>query len=323
VWQPGGGRIEFCARELGFAHLGHIVANRDLIAGLRANLQRDARATLFEQTEITAIAPDGERGLRVQLGGPSPESLAARLLVGADGARSTVRELAGITCRRRDFAQDAITATVAVDNHRHTAWQVFLDAGPAALLPQADGRCALVWSCRRTLADELCALPGPEFCARLQAAFDGDGDAPGGITDCGRRRRFALIQHHADAYIAPSVALIGDAAHAIHPLAGLGANLGLADAAALAEVAAAAGERGRRIGDYATLRRYERRRRADNATVVALMAALHDLFSARAPVVQFARAAGLNLADKSPTLKTALAKFADRLAGDRPQSRRV
>ncbi|MDD9811945.1 MAG: FAD-dependent monooxygenase [Gammaproteobacteria bacterium] len=352
VWDRNtSAKIAFRAADLGRDRLGSIVENRVLVAALREKLRAHARVAWLDDTEITAIDARGA-ALRVELSG---ETLETQLLVGADGANSKVRELAGIATARRDFGQDAITATVTVAEHRHTAWQCFLDTGPAALLPLADGRCALVWSCARGLADELMALPAEDFCARLQAGFAGGGGGGGrigdkfgdkhgrlcdkfggefgdeigdefgsqlgAITDCGSRRRFPLVQHHADSYLAASapVALIGDAAHAIHPLAGLGANIGLVDAAALAEVVSQSRARGAGPGKYATLRRYERWRRGENAAVVQFMAGFHDLFRSRAPAAKIARAAGFNCADRSPPLKAALAGCATGLRGDLPK----
>ena len=355
VWdRNSSAKIAFRAADLGRDRLGSIVENRVLVAALREKLRSHARVAWLDDAEITAIDARGA-ALRVELSG---ETLETQLLVGADGANSKVRELAGIATARRDFEQDAITATVAIAaeaEHRHTAWQCFLDTGPAALLPLADRRCALVWSCARGLADELMALPAEDFCARLQAGFAGGGGGDGrigdkfggefgrlsgefgdkfgdetgddfgsqlgAITDCGSRRRFPLVQHHADSYLAASapVALIGDAAHAIHPLAGLGANIGLVDAAALAEVVSQARARGAGPGKYSTLRRYERWRRGDNAAVVQFMAGFHDLFRSRAPAAKIARAAGFNCADRSPPLKAALAGFATGLCGDLPK----
>ena len=168
VWdRNSAAKIAFRAADLGRDRLGSIVENRVLVAALREKLRAHARVAWLDDTEITAIDARGA-ALRVELSG---ETIDAQLLVGADGANSKVRELAGIATARRDFGQDAITATVAVAEHRHTAWQCFLDTGPAALLPLADGRCALVWSCARGLADELMALPAEDFCARLQAGF--------------------------------------------------------------------------------------------------------------------------------------------------------
>lgn len=327
VWdRHSAANITFCAADLGRDRLGSIIANRVIIAALREKLRQNYRVTVLDNREISAIAAADSGAavavprLRVELS--AGEAVDTQLLVGADGAGSKVRELAGLTATRRDFCQDAITAVVTVADHRDTAWQCFCDTGPAALLPLADGRCALVWSCARALADALCALPAAAFCARLQELF---GRELGEISDCGRRRRFPLVQRHADAYIADSlpVALIGDAAHAIHPLAGLGANIGLVDAAALAEVAAQARARGASPGRHSVLRRYARWRRGDNAAVVRLMAGFHDLFGSRAPLAKAARAAGFNLADKLPPLKAALAGFAGGVYGDRPRACRV
>ncbi len=347
VWdRNSAAKISFRAADLGEPCLGYIVENRALVAAMLEKLRQNYTVTIIDQTEITAIHRSGDRvgdgnpigdgndpagarlgvalsdgrggrGARGARGNPEPPGiLETRLLVGADGARSRVRALCGVHTRFSDFAQDAIVATLSTARgHRATAWQCFLETGPAALLPLADGRCSLVWSCARDAADELMGLDAGQFRARLQPLFY---DELGELTECGARRRFPLAQHHADRYIAESVALVGDAAHLTHPLAGLGANLGFIDAAALAEVVEHARGRGRDIGRHSVLRRYERWRKGDNALALAAMRGFKEIFGSRRAAAKTARSAGMNLADSLPPLKNLLAKYATGLHGDLP-----
>ena len=317
VWDRNSpAKISFVAADLGRPCLGYIIENRAMVAAMLAKLRQNYQVTIMDHTEISGVERSGSGAgapLRVTVPGGAMET---RLLVGADGSASRVRELCGIATRFSDFAQDAIVSTISTScEHRSTAWQCFLETGPVAMLPLADGRCSLVWSCDRERADELMALSEAQFCARLQGLFF---DALGEVTGCRPRQRFALARHHADRYIADSVALIGDAAHITHPLAGLGANIGFMDAAALAEVVEHAHGRGRDIGQHSVLRRYERWRRGDNALVLAMMDGFKDIFGSRHAAARAVRSTGMNLADSISPLKIILAKFATGLYGDVP-----
>jgi len=236
----------------------------------------------------------GAEGWQVTLG--DGETVCARLLVGADGARSLVRGAAELTTAGRDTGHVAIVATLNTEHpHQQCARQGFLDSGPFALLPLfGDGhQCSLVWSAWPTLADELMQLNDADFSARLTQASQ---EWLGEITLASERLAFPIQDLHAGDYVTDGLALIGDAAHVIHPLAGQGINLGLLDAAVLAE--------------EIVLQRYQRRRRGHNATMVSAMRAFKVLFEQRAPLIRFVRNSGMNLVNRHGLLKAAMVRQA-------------
>jgi len=241
----------------------------------------------------------------------------ARLLVGADGAASKVRGAAGIGAREIDVDQKGIVATVRTERpHASTAYQRFLPTGPLALLPlSAPDASSIVWSAATASADELLALDDAAFTARLQDAF---GDRLGRIVSVSRRQAFTLALAHARTYTAPRVALIGDAAHTVHPLAGQGVNLGWMDAAMLAETLCAAAARGRDIGTHACLRRYERARKGENLAMIALTGGFNYVFANSRPWARRLRRRAIALADACGPLKRVMMRRACGLEGDLP-----
>ncbi|MFN2310011.1 MAG: UbiH/UbiF/VisC/COQ6 family ubiquinone biosynthesis hydroxylase, partial [Gammaproteobacteria bacterium] len=238
VWDAAGaGEIHFDCAELGEPTLGYIIEQRVIQAALNARLASLPTLTRLCPAELAGFEPEPEAdALRVTL--VDGRVLRTRLLVGADGATSKVREQAGIEISVRDYQQTALVAVVTTEApHQETAWQRFLPTGPLAFLPLRDGRSSIVWSTTPDQAVELCGLDDAAFCARLTEAF---GRRIGAVTAVGERVSFPLRRLHARQYVAERLALVGDAAHVIHPLAGQGVNLGLLDAAALAEVIQAA-----------------------------------------------------------------------------------
>jgi len=200
--------------------------------------------------------------------------------------------------------------------HQETAWQRFLPTGPLAFLPLHDGRCSIVWSTTPEQADSLLALDERDFGAALAEAFDW---RLGAIVEVGPRTAFPLRLQHAHAYVQPGIALIGDAAHVVHPLAGQGVNLGLLDAATLAEVVSDAVAAGQDFASLKTLRRYERWRKGDNLLMLGVMDGFKRLFGNTLPPVRLLRNVGLNLTDAAGPLKNLIARRAMGLAGDLPK----
>ncbi|MBA1148489.1 FAD-dependent monooxygenase, partial [Ectothiorhodospiraceae bacterium WFHF3C12] len=235
---------------------------------------------------------------------------------GADGAASTVRDLAGIDISTHDYGQLGVVATVATElAHGRVARQRFLPGGPVAFLPLADGRCSIVWSQPADEAPERLDLSEEAFRDALTAA---SGRFLGAVTDCGERAAFPLRRQHAARYVGDRVALVGDAAHVIHPLAGQGANLGFLDAAALVECLSAAREAGRDPGGAAVLRRYERWRKGDNLLMQNAMDGFHQLFGRTDAATVGLRSLGLSVADRLLPLKQRFMAHAMGERGDLP-----
>jgi 2-octaprenylphenol hydroxylase len=299
VWDAeGGGHIRFDSAEVGEPDLGHIVENRVTQRALWERLESLETVAIFSPARVTDLSLDRDRA-RVTLNtGPSLE---ADLLVAADGRDSPLRERAGIAVRGWDYDQHALVANVAHElPHQETAWQRFLPSGPLAFLPLADGHSSIVWSTSPQQAAALLGRDEADFCAVLGQAF---GHRLGAVRGAGPRAAFPLRLAHAERYVLPRLALVGDAAHAIHPLAGQGVNLGFLDAATLAEVVLDARAGGRDLGGLTALRRYERARKGDNLAMLAAMDVFKRVFGNDLPPLRLARSLGLDLADRVAPLK--------------------
>lgn len=294
--------LAFDAAELAVPELGYIVEDSLMRATLWSAL---AGVTVLTGARVTGLSLVAGMPRLALAGG---ETLEAGLMVAAEGADSPLREWAGIDVGGWRYPQRSIVANVTTQKaHRGTAYQRFMPNGPLAFLPLADGRSSIVWSTATAEAEELMAASDAEFCERLAEAFDRQ---LGAITAIGRRYAFPLRLLHAQQYAAPGVALVGDAAHVIHPMAGQGLNLGLADVAALVGVVAEARKQKRAIGALRVLRRYERARKADNVEALALVDGLHRLFGLRAPELGGLRELGMSLVGRAGMVKAALAKRA-------------
>jgi 2-octaprenylphenol hydroxylase len=317
VWDaPGFGEIRFEAAELGEPDLGHIIENRVIQAALWGRLEALGEAVrVICPAGVSGLEPAADAGVRrLWLDGHEP--LSAALVVAADGARSRVRDLAGLAVEGRPYDQTAVVATVRpAHGHGETAWQRFMADGPLALLPLGEGLFSIVWSTSSAHADELLGASDAAFGAALTQASEG---RVGDIVPVGPRAAFPLRLQRATAYVLPGIALVGDAAHVIHPLAGQGVNLGILDAAALVDVLVEARSARRRPGALATLRRYERARKGENLGVQYAMDGFKRVFGNALPPVRLVRNLGLRAANDIGPLKRLFARIALGSLGDLP-----
>ncbi len=318
VWDAAGpGSIHFDSADLGEPYLGHIIENRVMVAALEERLAGLEHVHCYRPASVSALARTAD-GITLTL---QDDRIEARVVVGADGARSRVRELAGMSCVGVDYAQQALVATVrTAKGHQETAWQRFLPGGPLAFLPLLDGYSSIVWSAPSQRVQELLAMETDDFAVALSDAF---GRRLGTVDWIGPRAAFPLRRQHTTQYVQPRLALAGDAAHTIHPLAGQGVNLGLLDAAALAEVLSEAIGAGRDPGDFRVLRRYERWRKGHNLGTEALMDGFKRLFGTGSVPVSLVRGIGMNLTDVAGPLKRSIMRRAMGLQGDLPAMARA
>lgn len=294
VWDAEGtGQIEFDHREVDAPELGHIVENRAIVLPLAKRLAAAPDITLFNPRKVEDCSrqPDDTHVITLDDGA----QLQSALVVAADGALSPIRTMAGFATREWDYGHCAIVATVQhTRDHRYTAWQRFLPSGPLALLPLPGNEeshcCSMVWSIEETLAEDILALDDEAFCLELERASEG---RLGVFSAASRRFAFPLRQRHAVDYVQPGLVLVADAAHTIHPLAGQGINLGLADVALLAQEILATVARGIPPGDLGSLQRYQRQRKSDNLLMMATMDGFKRLFEADALPLRWLRNAGM------------------------------
>jgi 2-octaprenylphenol hydroxylase len=310
----GGDALVFDAAEIGERDLGVIVENNVLQAALAAAARRAGISlvsgeleTLESRRDLVALRIDGA-------------TLETRLLVGADGSHSRVRELTGLGAVRTDCGQTALVAMVSTGKpHEHTAWQRFLGDGTLAFLPLHDGRCSIVWSLPTSRAERLMEMSPEAFERELEKDFDG---ALGKVQLASDRLRFPLWRLSAEHYVTARVALVGDAAHVVHPLAGQGANLGLLDAAALADVLAQAVQQREDAGAERILRRYERWRRSENELMSAAIDGFDRLLARGSGRVAELVQRGMPWVSKSAPVKRLFIERAMGLTGELPAAAR-
>lgn len=320
VWDgTGRGEIHFSSDELHEPCLGHIVENRVTLAALYSVMAEAGNIVFDSGVTIDAISPpDPLGGRELRLG--DGRTLSARLLVAADGANSRVRALTGMGATEWDYGHHAIVTTIETEEpHRNTCWQRFTEDGPLALLPleHPNGRTlSIVWSTSPAHARELMSLDDEAFCGALGKAFE---HRLGQIISTDKRHVHPLRQRHAQRYVQAGLALVGDAAHTIHPLAGQGVNLGFLDVAALAEVVLDANARGEEWWSERVLRRYQRMRRADNLQTAAAMEGFRRLFDDLPAPLRLLRSSGMSLVDRMAPLKQHLVLMAMGLRGEVPR----
>ena len=310
----GGDALVFDAAEIGERDLGVIAENNVLQAAL-AGAARRAGVRLVAG-EVTALALENDAAV-LHVG---ERPIRARLVVGADGAQSRVRELAGLAATRTDYGQTAIVAMVrTARSHEHTAWQRFLGDGTLAFLPLRDAHSSIVWSLPTVRAEQLLAATPAAFERELEKDFDG---ALGKVQLASERLKFPLWRLSASAYVTERVALVGDAAHVVHPLAGQGANLGLLDAAALADVLAEGLKVREDPGATRLLRRYERWRRSENDLMSGAIDVFDRLLARGTGRVAELAQRGMPWVNRSTMAKRVFIERALGLAGELPAAAR-
>ncbi|OLQ78529.1 FAD-dependent 2-octaprenylphenol hydroxylase [Photobacterium proteolyticum] len=315
VWeQDSFASIDFDAERLAQPNLGHIVENRVIQLALLERVQQLPNVTVLAPERCQNIAfGESEAWLSLESG----QSLTAKLVVGADGANSWLRQQLDIPLTHWDYGHSAIVANIRCSEpHEQTARQIFRPQGPLAFLPLPDSDlCSIVWSVSPQDAEQLCALSDEEFNKTLTAAFD---HRLGLCKVEGDRQAFPLKMRYARDFVRERVALVGDAAHTIHPLAGQGVNLGLLDAASLAQELKALWLQEQDIGKKANLRQYERWRKAEAAKMITAMQAFRDLFDGSNPAKKLVRDIGMLIADKAPGVKDEFMRRALGLSGELP-----
>lgn len=300
VWDATGtGSIHFDSAEIGEPDLGHILENRVITHALE---QRAASLA-----NVTLLCPATPKRLRTRTTGESQlqledgRQLHTSLMIGADGGNSWVRQQAGIDVDIRHYHQRAVVTTVKTElPHGETAWQRFLPTGPLAFLPLTDGFSSIVWSTANEKAENLLAMDDADFKAALAEAFE---HKLGAITQLGPRAAFPLQGQHARQYVKPGLALIGDAAHTIHPLAGQGVNLGFADVNSLAGLLLKTLDAGNNAFNFKLLRQFERARRGANQLTLESMGMFKQLFSNDSAWLAPLRNLGLDITDQLPPVK--------------------
>ena len=285
--------LTFDSTDAGEPYMGRMIENANVVRALIEQVSNNENAILIDGITITNLSLEDDAAILTTDQG----AIRANLIIGADGPRSLIRRLAGFNEVQGFYGQQCIVGSIHFNgDHQQTAWQKFLSTGPLGILPLAPGYCSLAWSCENEFAQARLNENEDEFIISLETALAGH---LGQIISAPKRISYPLSHMHPRQYVTHRLALIGDAAHTIHPLAGLGANLGITDAAALAKVII---ENSQQTdidpGQYELLRRYERWRRPLNQIFLSTMSGLNMAFSERLGAFSRLTAAGLRIADK-------------------------
>jgi len=320
VWDGSGtGNIQFHSDETGVDYLGHIIENRVIQHSLYQASQQHKNIS-YRQATLKELTPI-ESGWQVQLS--DGDLLEPLLVVGADGARSQVREQAEFNMRSWAYDHTAIVTTIVTEkSHDNVARQSFLETGPLGVLPlrktsndQHSCVSSIVWSAEEPRAQALMAMDDQGFNRALTRALEG---RLGNVIKSDQRFSFPLIQRHATDYIQSGVVLIADAAHTLHPLAGQGINMGFLDAAVLAEEIGSNITKGLPANEVLALRRYQRRRKGHNLAMMSAMEVFKRLFEQQKPPLRILRNAGMRFLNKHAMAKREMVSHAMGLSGDLP-----
>lgn len=314
VWDAdSAGVLHFDAAETEFAELGHIVENRVTVAALWDKLEALPSATIICPARVAELQNNDLSACVLLADG---KTLEADVVIAADGRDSALRQMAGIQTTGWEYNQDGLVATISSEkSHQFTAWQRFLPEGPLAFLPLKNGQCSIVWTLSHQTAQEYVALSDKDFLQRLEQASEG---VLGKMLAVGPRGAFPLRFQYAKQYTAEHFVLIGDAAHAMHPLAGQGANAGLLDAAAIAELIIKAEQAGRPIGGHKLLRQFERWRKGDNLAMMSSMDVINKLYTNQNEGFRQLRGTGMSWVNHSAWVKNYFNRYAMGLRDDLP-----
>ncbi|MGR8951591.1 MAG: UbiH/UbiF/VisC/COQ6 family ubiquinone biosynthesis hydroxylase [Gammaproteobacteria bacterium] len=308
-----GGELHFDCADTEFNELGHIVENRATVAALWDVLDTLDSVVCQTPARVAELQTD-ENGAMLRL--EDGRMFSADLVVAADGHDSALRKMAGIGVTGWDYGQHGLVATVTTEHsHQATAWQRFLDEGPLAFLPLANGQCSIVWTMRSDTAKAHLLMSDRDFLDALEQASAG---LLGRMLAVGPRAAFPLRFQYANRYTGDHLALVGDAAHVMHPLAGQGANAGLLDAAALAEMILDSRRDKRSLSGRRLLRRYERWRKGDNLAMMMSMDILNKTFGIRQDALAALRSEGMNWISASASLRNIFNRYAMGLRDDLP-----
>jgi 2-octaprenyl-6-methoxyphenol hydroxylase len=307
--------LHFDHAEIEEGPMGYMLEDRFLRHALLARMETDPNVTHLPNARVVAQDSTGPASVTVTL--EDGRSLTGRLLVGADGRKSGTCARAGIKRQGWDYGQTALVCSLTHDlPHNGIAHQFFMPAGPLAILPLPGNRCSIVWSETHARADEINALDDEAYLDVLRPRF---GDFLGQIALDGNRFTYPLNLTIAERFVADRLALVGDAAHGVHPIAGQGLNLGLRDVGALAEVLTDAKRRGEDIASLLVLDRYQRWRRFDTATLAASTDLINKLFSNDNPLLRLGRDLGMGMINAFPAARRSFIREAAGLTGDVPR----
>lgn len=314
VWDgTTGTETRFNSADIGQSRLGYIVENRVIQLGLWQTLERSQRIEVCCPASIDKYVVEGD-GVRVLL--DDGRSLQAGLLIAADGANSSLRTMAGIGCEGEAYDQHALVVSVRTAmGQQDITWQRFMPAGPQALLPLTENRASLVWYESASAVAELKSLKPSQLLERIEADFPSRLGELEAVEAVGS---FPIRWSQARSYIAERLALVGDAAHTVHPLAGQGVNMGMLDASALVEVLVQARQKRRDPGRRSVLRRYERWRKGENALMIKALDATHHIFEPAGSTSRVLRNTALAAAAGVSPVNRLLMKVAMGLVGDLP-----